>query len=141
MKTRFLIGALCASLSASACSDVLSNNDGDFAFEVIPINYDPALTEGVEISVLSRAIQLDGVLVLSNGCHEITGDHRMTGTTIVFTVTARRTNFTCPDVIAMSQYRAVMLGLSQGTVYHVRVDHQVIGSAARVMAEEDVTVN
>jgi hypothetical protein len=140
MKTQWLLGALCLSLATTACNDVLGNNDGNFAFEVSPINYDPALTEGVEISPLAGAIQLDGLLVLPHSCHEITGDHRQAGTNITFTVTARASGFSCPAALAMVEYRAQSLGLSRGS-YHVRVEHKIGTAAARVIAEDDVTVN
>jgi hypothetical protein len=130
--------AVAALLTTVSCNDILGDNDGNFAFEVIPLIYDPELTEGVEINVFSQTIQLDGILVLPNACHDVTGDQQISGNTINFKVTATPRG-TCNDVIQMQQYRAQLLSLDRGT-YRVRVTHQLGTAAARVMADADVTI-
>jgi hypothetical protein len=132
--------ALCGALVAGGCNDILGDNDGNFAFQVVPINYDPDLTEGVQISVLLRTIELDGVVVLPSACYDVTGDHRMTDNTVTFTVTARSRGTGCPAALQMMQYRAQSLGLSRGT-YRMRVIHQLDNGAQRIMAEENVTLD
>ena len=132
--------ALCAALVAAGCNDILGDNDGNFAFQVVPINYDPDLTEGVQISVLLRTIELDGILVLPSACYDVTGDHRMTDNTITFTVTARSRGTGCTAALQMMQYRAQSLGLSRGT-YLMRVLHQLDNTTPRIMAEQNITLD
>jgi hypothetical protein len=136
----FYAVTLAVALGTAACNSITGNNDEDnFVFDSIVINYDSAMVDNAEAFGFIRNLQVDGLWLLPHRCHDIRGDYQRQGGLIVLTVLATPNGVSCPAAIAPLQYRLSTFGMDPGA-YRVRVYHQFSGQTRTLIVEDDLVI-
>lgn len=139
-RQRFALCVLVLALAAG-CGGIVGNDDDDnFSFTSMAIQYDSTLVDEATVVSLLRNLQIHGVFLLPHPCFEMRGDYRRTGAEIIFTASAIATNPACAPEQSAVQYTVNTFGASRGT-YRVKVYHNITGTAPKLVTESTVTIN
>ena len=134
----FALGAML--LTAPACDSLLGNDDENFSFESVQINYTEGMEDEAEAVGVLRTLRIDGIIILPHPCHELQGELRRFGATYEMTVVADPTNNTgCTAQVQAVQYQGQSFGVPRG-VLRVVIYHQIEGQPRRLINQVDVTV-
>jgi hypothetical protein len=128
-----------AGLLGAACEGVLGNDDDNFVFDSIRVEYDSAMVANAEAIATLQNVQIDGLILLPHACHNLGGDYSRDGAQLTLTVIATPTNTTCTAAITAMQYRLITFGMPRGA-YRVRVYHQFGTGQRTQIAEQDIVV-
>lgn len=125
---------------ATACSDITGNNEGNFLFDFLPLEYVEGMADSVDVLPAAGGVQVVGVIVLPSTCHGLEGRHTREGRTITMSVITRVINPSCPNNEPdAARYQFVSFGLGNGTV-RLRVIHNVAGVGTTTMFDEEVSL-
>ena len=138
MKT-LKIAALTALIGITACDGIVGADDDNFTFSSVLSTYTEGMTSEAEAFGGTRTLQVDGIFVVPNPCHELKGSLSRNGAQVEVTVTANPTNTSCTANISAIQYRLQSFGVPRGplrvTIYHK------IGTAPRTLVNQvDVAI-
>jgi hypothetical protein len=117
------LAALLLPLACSSSTEPGRDRAGDprVNFVVSPARYSP-LSEGAAVHTSSGTIEVTGDIVTGDPCVDIRGGIDRVQRRVSITVTARRQNVSCIQVVADFSYRATIEGLEAGQ-YDLVVAH------------------